>query len=479
MSKDRINTSELAALLATHLSVAAKDAEAFIQALIEVMEEQLLANDVLKIKGLGSFKLQWNEPRKSVDVNTSEDIIIDGYYKISFTPEPELKELVNAPYAHLQPVVLGASEPEEMDEEEVEVVEEEIMKEMEDPRKLADAMRTITEQAIEIKDILAEMNLMGGVRKPVNHPVLIDEEVPAQKPAAAAVEQPAAAIEVPAVEEPVEPAPGKPVQASGETKPRRPGPVVPAGPPPVVEADEEDTDDEEDDFVLPFTSLNKPVVEEEEEEIVPPVVAERARPQPARVIPEVVQAPADIPPVRVRKKSRNYNWLMLLLGLFVGGAGVYVLHTMGLLPEFHWPVGKVETINMIEVPQDAVITDDGRLVPDSLPADSATMDTTVTVAEPVDTLQQLFDTPRKYTEFIASETVRDGSRITRISERHYGAKEFWVYIYEANRNLLKHPDDIATGMVLKIPLVDARLIDKNNPRCIEYALRLHDEYIKK
>ena len=134
---------------------------------------------------------------------------------------------------------------------------------------------------------------------------------------------------------------------------------------------------------------------------------------------------------------------------------------------------------MIEVPQDAVITDDGRLVPDSLPADSATMDTTVTVAEPVDTLQQLFDTPRKYTEFIASETVRDGSRITRISERHYGAKEFWVYIYEANRNLLKHPDDIATGMVLKIPLVDARLIDKNNPRCIEYALRLHDEYIKK
>jgi len=125
MSKDRINTSELAALLATHLSVAAKDAEAFIQALIEVMEEQLLANDVLKIKGLGSFKLQWNEPRKSVDVNTSEDIIIDGYYKISFTPEPELKELVNAPYAHLQPVVLGASEPEEMDEEKVEVVEEE------------------------------------------------------------------------------------------------------------------------------------------------------------------------------------------------------------------------------------------------------------------------------------------------------------------------------------------------------------------
>jgi hypothetical protein len=97
----------------------------------------------------------------------------------------------------------------------------------------------------------------------------------------------------------------------------------------------------------------------------------------------------------------------------------------------------------------------------------------------VDSLQLLFDTPRVYTKFIATEEVIEGSRMTRIAERHYGAKEFWVYIYEANRNLLKHPDGISKGMVLKIPLVDPRLLDKNNPRCIEYAVHLHDKYLKK
>lgn len=474
MSKDRINTSELAAMLATHLSVAVKDAEAFMLALIEVMEEQLLANDVVKIKGLGSFKLQWNEPRKSVDVNTSEDIIIDGYYKISFTPEPELKELVNAPYAHLQPVVLGVPEPEEMDDEEVEVVEEEIMKEMEDPRKLADAMRTITEQAIEIKDILSEMNLMGGVRKPVNHPVLIDEKMPAEK-------QPESVSGDNAITEAkTNDSSDKPVQETPDVKSRRPGPVVPIGPPPVADTfdDSEEEEEEEEEFVLPFPARSEPELDEDEDII--PVDVERAHHQPARVIPEVVQIPVDSPPSQKRKKTPNYSWLMLLLGLVLGGAGVYVLNLMGLIPDINWPEKQLEAINMIEVPRDSLDNEDEITPYDTIPADSSAVATAdAVVAAPVDTLQQLFDTPRKYTEYIASETVRDGSRITRISERHYGAKEFWVYIYEANRNLLKHPDDIATGMVLKIPLVDARLIDKNNPRCIEYALHLHDEYIKK
>jgi nucleoid DNA-binding protein len=473
MSKDRINTSELAAMLATHLSVAVKDAEAFMLALIEVMEEQLLANDVVKMKGLGSFKLQWNEPRKSVDVNTSEDIIIDGYYKISFTPEPELKELVNAPYAHLQPVVLGAPEPEEMDDEEVEVVEEEIMKEMEDPRKLADAMRTITEQAIEIKDILSEMNLIGGVRKPLNHPVLIDEEIPA-KMQPESVDADNTIAEATTIV-----SPDKPVQDKPENKSRRPGPFVPVGPPPVVDADDEneEDEDEEEEFILPFTAQREPELDDEE---IIPVEVERAHHQPVKVVPEVVvQAPVVTPPLPKPQKTRNYSWLMLLLGLILGGAGVYVLDSMGLIPGFKWPVKQPEAINMIEVPQDSLVAEDAPMPHDTLPADSLANTAALEVAEPVDTLQQLFDTPRKYTEYIASETVRDGSRITRISERHYGAKEFWVYIYEANRNLLKHPDDIATGMVLKIPLVDARLIDKNNPRCIEYALHLHDEYIKK
>ena len=72
MSKTKINAAEIAELLAESISVNKKLADDFLKVLIATIEESLMANDVIKIKGLGTFKLQWNEPRKSVDVNTGE-----------------------------------------------------------------------------------------------------------------------------------------------------------------------------------------------------------------------------------------------------------------------------------------------------------------------------------------------------------------------------------------------------------------------
>ena len=70
-----------------------------------------------------------------------------------------------------------------------------------------------------------------------------------------------------------------------------------------------------------------------------------------------------------------------------------------------------------------------------------------------------------------------GKQIDQNSRRHYGVKEFWVYIYEANREILESPAEIVPGMLLKIPLKSV-LADKDNPRCIEYALKLQEEYLK-
>jgi len=110
MSKLKINTSDWIDLLARQSDVSKKDAGDFIKALLTVMEEALLSGDSVKIKGLGTFKLQWNAPRKSVDVNTGEDIIIDGYHKVAFTPDAELRDLANEPYAHLEAVVIDEVE---------------------------------------------------------------------------------------------------------------------------------------------------------------------------------------------------------------------------------------------------------------------------------------------------------------------------------------------------------------------------------
>jgi len=493
MSKDRINTGELASLLAAELGGNPREAEDFLKAFILVMEEQLLANDVMKIKGLGTFKLQWNEPRKSVDVNTAEEIMIDGYYKISFTPEPELKELVNAPFAHLQPVLLGGPEEEDMEEEEVEAVEEEVMKEMEDPRKLEEAMKSIAEQAIEIKDILAEMNMMGGTKRG-HRPAMVQEKVEDENAdkvffkvkgdaMSAKVKTAKAADSAPGIETPA------PVKAT------RPGPVVPYGPPPGVDEDEldeeyeGDTDDEEIIQREPvFASKKLPVEPSPSKRPVAPASDERVNvrrmsEQPIRLEARDARSREDelweAPAQPKRKKARkSYGVLMLFVGLIVGGVITYLLNTMNLIPDFSGLISRTDTTVMIPLSDTGNYDSAEALITDSLYADSVVKARSEKI-ETVDSLQLLFDTPREYTVFIATEEVRDGSRMTRISERHYGAKEFWVYIFEANRNLLRHPDDIAKGMVLKIPQIDPRLIDKNNPRCIEYAVQLHDKYVKK
>jgi nucleoid-associated protein YgaU len=97
----------------------------------------------------------------------------------------------------------------------------------------------------------------------------------------------------------------------------------------------------------------------------------------------------------------------------------------------------------------------------------------------VDSLRILFDKPRVYKEFIGSEEVRVGSRLTRISERHYGVKDFWVYIYEANKEKFTSPDEVEPGTILRIPKLDPRIANPKNPGCMEYARELHDKYVKK
>jgi len=111
-----------------------------------------------------------------------------------------------------------------------------------------------------------------------------------------------------------------------------------------------------------------------------------------------------------------------------------------------------------------------------IPKDTSELDS-ISQIQPVDSIQLLFDTPRVYNDFIASERTKAGSRLTIMSKRYYGNKDFWVYIYEANKDKIMNPDNIAIGTLIKIPKLDPRLIDATNPRCLEKALQLHDIYI--
>lgn len=79
----------------------------FARAFFETIIAGLKKDNFVKIKGFGTFKLITVSSRESVDVNTGERIEIDGHSKISFTPDTNIKDIVNKPFAHLQSVVIN------------------------------------------------------------------------------------------------------------------------------------------------------------------------------------------------------------------------------------------------------------------------------------------------------------------------------------------------------------------------------------
>ena len=87
--------------------ITVKEAEKFVSAIFDVVNEGLKTDKLVKVKGLGTFKVQAVKPRESVNVNTGERVLIEGHEKVSFTPDATMKELVNKPFAQFETVVLN------------------------------------------------------------------------------------------------------------------------------------------------------------------------------------------------------------------------------------------------------------------------------------------------------------------------------------------------------------------------------------
>lgn len=104
---DKTTLQELVELLVLRHQMVPADAEAFVKAVLGLIEEALERDKYVKIKGLGTFKLIEIEERASVDVNTGERIRIQGHSRISFLPDPALRDLINKPFSHFETVVLN------------------------------------------------------------------------------------------------------------------------------------------------------------------------------------------------------------------------------------------------------------------------------------------------------------------------------------------------------------------------------------
>lgn len=155
MENKKITLQELADAISAQSGSTKRFTDNFLRELVVVIQEYLEKDGMVKVKGLGTFKLLWIEARKSINVATKETIVLPAHYKLSFTPEENVKQEINAHISSFggAEVLEGAVNDAEQIEEESAYNEttEIVIKEIE-----VEEQELSTEESSEKEEILAE-----------------------------------------------------------------------------------------------------------------------------------------------------------------------------------------------------------------------------------------------------------------------------------------------------------------------------------
>lgn len=93
---EKLSFQHVSDALAQKMGVSKKVADVFTKAFFDtVVDAFYMGEEVVKVKGLGTFKLVVVESRESVNVSNGERIVIPGYKKVSFVPEDSVVEFLN------------------------------------------------------------------------------------------------------------------------------------------------------------------------------------------------------------------------------------------------------------------------------------------------------------------------------------------------------------------------------------------------
>ncbi len=98
---------QLSQCLVEKYNLSQHDADVFVAEMFSIIRENLAYDGIVKVKGLGTFKLAEMNARESVNVNTGERITIEGRNKISFTPENSVRDRINAPFSAFESIDLA------------------------------------------------------------------------------------------------------------------------------------------------------------------------------------------------------------------------------------------------------------------------------------------------------------------------------------------------------------------------------------
>ena len=359
MENRKISLQELTDTIATQSGVTKRFTESFLRELVEVIQEYLEKDGVVKVKGLGTFKLQWNEPRKSVDVSTGNAIVLPGYYKVTFVADADVKEQINAPYAHLETVMGAAEVISEVDESMNRGMDESLTVQREQSDIASDSPNHQITESPERSDIASDSPNNQITDSPERSDIGTDS-------------------------------PNNQITASPER--------------------------------------------------------------------------SDIASASPSKKKWWIIVVVLLLLCLLGAAGFYWRNI--LIPQQN-----TLKPSQIKVPEVVVKVDTiEAVIEDTLPVvavDSVAKEITLENY----TYQDALNAPVR--EMV---TVIDGSRLTMVAYRAYGHKAFWVYVYDANRNVLSSPNAVEKGMQLVIPDLPLSIVNPKSKLCIDKALELAKQY---
>lgn len=396
-----------------------KTCEAFARTLFEVVEEALLSDKFVKVKGFGTFKLVAVSDRESVNINTGERFQIEGHTKVSFIPDNTLKEEINRPFAHFETIDLSdETEQAELDAIDAAAAEEALENE--------EAEETVEEVAEEM---------------PADEPTeeVVEEEVKEEVPEEVLKEEPVEEAEEP-MEEPVATEPQTIVTA--EKKEEEP-----------AKAEEPAAD-----TTLESEKAPEPEAEEQEEAPTALPVSYEYTEQPPR---------------------RPFNWwkaigvffFVLTLMLLSYFAGYYRLLCPCIIGLPEWtepqpvqPAAKVQPAKTAPAkPQPAPAETTAPKIsenplnaenpeqpeprrskpakPDPAPRKQQSAPAEVSPAPPADT-----------TVATQPHTVARGETLYSIARKYYGSDKYVNVIIRHNR--IKNPNNIEKGTTLQIPILD-------------------------
>lgn len=490
---NKLTIQELATLLSVKSGKDVYETERFIREFITVVSEGLFSDKMVKVKGLGTFKIVLVEDRESIHVNTGERILIPAHYKCSFLPDNELKELVNRPFSIFETTEIGDAasfqDMEMADDSDEDDVDSDLESDAnEDGEDLSLPKSSVTESRInglldkEMTEELADSEDLPEIHSPeetltvdkqpngqidtVDSPVSDDSPEEVSEP----YNEETIEMENPKEEDPIE------VEDSinmDETLSEE-----------IDESPEADLASEVVD-TIPDSQANEltPEIEsssqidnqdkekeqtENREEIIRAKLASLSAKDPvAFVAPEAK-------PKKRRKHGHTATktfFYIIVGGLLVTASVALFFYFQSLEVRNAVPI-MIESVSAIPTetpaPTDSVFDES-----DSIPSNEKDSVPEV-VSEPQGTMQ----TEQVKTKYMDTVVIQTGDRLTLISLKYYGHKIFWVYLYLANKESIPNPNSVAIGTQIHIPVPETYNIDANDEQSIRKAAALQTEILK-